>query len=913
MSKPVKRLTPTRETIRKLLLRSGNECAFPGCAEVLFNDRDTLIAECCHIEAALPGGERYNPNQSDEDCRSYDNLLFLCHKHHVETDDVTIFSVEALKKIKIDHDNRFREKQIVIGGNYVEQVTNSFQEIFTAIRDTSERVKHIDENLSELLKAQAQFEKEKIQYKEYFGPPQIAQFKGRIKELGALHIAFEQFNTFMIGGVSGVGKSTLIAQFLVENKTHKALWIDCEIVNNKEAFYEYFARFIRQEFNDNSIIQVLSATDNDVIQRSIINSLQQNHCCIVFDGLDDRIAELNPLLKSLNEYLISSKLFISTKFNIETVNWRNAVYKEALSGLDLEAFISLSKSYGIDTVSIDDQTNLYNQLNGHPFLLKLSISVLQYQPIESFISQLTSQNSIEISEYIKQKALEILSHEELILLEKLSVFVIPFRYKIGEYISPQNFPSAFKGLKDNFLIESFHPGFFIIPEFVRSHVVSPENRIDDIDLYKSYVEYLKAIENNLRNFERNALIFHAIKANMVDVARDEATKFLSGLMDNGKFNLAYRLALELEDGVETNQWSFIYYVQGRVNRFQGDYEQALKKYNQGLGLNDSPKSIATFKFERASILTYLAKELNEPKLLEEAKTSYIELSVTEDPTLSLQCQLSLLSIQLRSKNQGGVINKLEQLTNTINTEKVLINVQAGLWQMLGDAYSKAKEYPKAFQSFDKSIDLYKEAIVIFGMNTVDGLYHLYESYGWTYANAGDYSGAAQLFGLCVGLCNLFDLGLTKEKALFDYGFHLIMDKEFDKAVEVLREHYSFIVGNDLIEETDMPFVHGTLSFAQWYSGDYLEAVELLGLYILSSYKRGTRPVISIIEEDGMSDSFDVLNFFEKRMYVFIIPSGKTHQTFNEWVNVVAERREELKEPLSQFTLFKGGDGPESRP
>jgi len=52
MMSQMKRLTPASETIKKLLLRSGNECAFPGCLEVLFNDDNKLIGECCHIEAA---------------------------------------------------------------------------------------------------------------------------------------------------------------------------------------------------------------------------------------------------------------------------------------------------------------------------------------------------------------------------------------------------------------------------------------------------------------------------------------------------------------------------------------------------------------------------------------------------------------------------------------------------------------------------------------------------------------------------------------------------------------------------------------------------------------------------------------------------------------------------------------------
>lgn len=132
-----KRLAPTAETLKMLLLRSGNKCAYPGCDHVVFNDKDKLVAECCHIEAALPGGERYNVNQTEENRRSIENLLFLCHKHHVETDDVNIYTVEKLKKIKQDHEDNFKENPpsaSIASMNNVNQVLVSMTEIERSLK-----------------------------------------------------------------------------------------------------------------------------------------------------------------------------------------------------------------------------------------------------------------------------------------------------------------------------------------------------------------------------------------------------------------------------------------------------------------------------------------------------------------------------------------------------------------------------------------------------------------------------------------------------------------------------------------------------------------------------------------------------------------------------------------------------------
>jgi len=96
-------------TIKRLYAFSGNQCAFPDCKETLFNsDNEINKSNICHIEAAEPGGQRYNPNSTDEYRRSYDNLILLCPNHHKETDNANIFTVEVLQDIKRKHHDKIR-------------------------------------------------------------------------------------------------------------------------------------------------------------------------------------------------------------------------------------------------------------------------------------------------------------------------------------------------------------------------------------------------------------------------------------------------------------------------------------------------------------------------------------------------------------------------------------------------------------------------------------------------------------------------------------------------------------------------------------------------------------------------------------------------------------------------------------
>jgi hypothetical protein len=114
MPEEPKRLTPTKDVLRELYLKSGNQCAFPGCVHPIINKDGVFVAELCHIEAVLPGGERFNPAQTNEQRRAFENLLLLCHAHHKVTDDVELYPVERMREIKESHEIKFTNAVEVI-------------------------------------------------------------------------------------------------------------------------------------------------------------------------------------------------------------------------------------------------------------------------------------------------------------------------------------------------------------------------------------------------------------------------------------------------------------------------------------------------------------------------------------------------------------------------------------------------------------------------------------------------------------------------------------------------------------------------------------------------------------------------------------------------------------------------------
>lgn len=161
------RLNPTVETKRALYLLSGNLCAFPGCNHRMIDENHNFIGEICHIQAANEGGERFNPNQTDEERRNISNLILLCPTHHKITDDVNQFTVDILQVMKRNHENQFLHAQKDIGylpDNYLNSITIYPKNLF-AITEVNE---YYNDYFSDVLKFIQSFEFVSTQARQYY-------------------------------------------------------------------------------------------------------------------------------------------------------------------------------------------------------------------------------------------------------------------------------------------------------------------------------------------------------------------------------------------------------------------------------------------------------------------------------------------------------------------------------------------------------------------------------------------------------------------------------------------------------------------------------------------------------------------------------------------------------------------------
>lgn len=107
-----RRLPPTSTTTRELYLYSGNQCAYPGCTSSLLKDNSTWNCEVAHIYGVKEGSARGEHTLTNEELRDVSNLLLMCQEHHSDIDNKALegrYTVEVVRKMKVDHENRYRE------------------------------------------------------------------------------------------------------------------------------------------------------------------------------------------------------------------------------------------------------------------------------------------------------------------------------------------------------------------------------------------------------------------------------------------------------------------------------------------------------------------------------------------------------------------------------------------------------------------------------------------------------------------------------------------------------------------------------------------------------------------------------------------------------------------------------------
>jgi len=283
----VKRLTPTKETLVRLFAKSGNKCAFENCTHKLFAEDGTFIAEVCHIEAAMKGGERFREQMTNDERRNQENLILLCHAHHKISDNVIKYKVDKLQEIKRKHEAKF-----ISGGESIKLTETNFNSVITKYEEELKRLLEILSKLVHFKKPEQEFSRLKANYR-----PSIQQFENNLNyfisaeektiQSFADNFQYDKIKTGLLLGLPSSGKTTL------------ALGVSRKLY---EFNFESYYLELNHELSKKEIVQELLV-------------ISKSKSLIIVDDIQKNLSLAIDIYSELEEIPNISALFISRKLS----------------------------------------------------------------------------------------------------------------------------------------------------------------------------------------------------------------------------------------------------------------------------------------------------------------------------------------------------------------------------------------------------------------------------------------------------------------------------------------------------------------------------------------------------------------------------------------------------------------------
>lgn len=284
--------------------------------------------------------------------------------------------------------------------------------------------------------------------------PTPRYFFGRTTELDTFRAALESpdLQLVVISGISGVGKTTFLAQ-AARNSGLQVFWQDLHEWDTERTVAEMIASY----FATSGLPQLQSYLDSGRFELGefglVLSELvASNGHLFIIDDLD-RAPRLLPLIALLRKTLGPCRLAVAAEeppaglFEPGEVSPRGLVRLLPLEGLDPPAAQQLLEAR---RVTVEDFEQLYGITQGHPLALEL---------VGSGPVQVARQ---EVFRYLEESFYAGLSREEQELLEQAAVFRQPF--------PATALPREIRSLRKGSLLREVGRGLFTVHALLRDRI-----------------------------------------------------------------------------------------------------------------------------------------------------------------------------------------------------------------------------------------------------------------------------------------------------------------------------------------------------------------------------------------------------------------------------------------------------------
>ncbi|NOQ24704.1 MAG: tetratricopeptide repeat protein [Bacteroidales bacterium] len=454
------RKTPTQVTIKRLFALSGNTCAFQNCKNKLVED-ETILGEVCHIESAN-NAARHNPKATDDELRSFENLILMCGEHHKIIDaNETEYPTTRIKQWKKEHEEKYSNGEYSISDDNVDKILDKIENQYNLNQKAEKFNVNIiyNEAVDSIQVEQAQQKEASFEnipetifenkLKNDRKPSRL--FTGRKDKLLEIENAFNQNEITTLTGIGGIGKTELILKFIdsfQKDRKEKVTWQDFIESTNFDNF------IVASGFG---IIIQSNKTEREKFS-AFIDKINEHQRIIIWDNFHDNTDNtFCDFLDFANGRLTKSKIIIISRTNEKTSLLKNIKltdFKESF----LYAKALKDDRYPDSELRDEEIKSICKYVKGHPLAIELSLNLCQSMSVEKVIGKLSEHKKgiDELSQRLFEDILdqESTSQAEKELLYQFSIFKEGILEEAVEVIfGDKCFFGTLPLLKDKYLIE----------------------------------------------------------------------------------------------------------------------------------------------------------------------------------------------------------------------------------------------------------------------------------------------------------------------------------------------------------------------------------------------------------------------------------------------------------------------------
>jgi tetratricopeptide (TPR) repeat protein/DNA-binding MarR family transcriptional regulator len=646
----------------------------------------------------------------------------------------------------------------------------------------------------------------------YMSIPPVRMFFGRRNELDEFQIKFKKFPVFIVEGMAGIGKTTLVSKVLTDlESSWKIFWYRMQDWDKPRSILQGIAEFLN-ELGRGDLLTELNTSGQELnmysITKILIAEFKEIKAVLVLDDFHRASDSLQQLLTALIESLDSEsnvRLIIIARTHLPIYDLRDSTLKEKVNSLKLDGLDETSSREmfrGMD-VQDEDFKKIYTVTGGHP----LAIELIQASGNVSDFK--------DIMQFIKEQVLQKLTKEEKALFMSISVHRVPAPLRAFLIEDDADFDTVDSLINKTLLLElesdrySVHN---IIREFFYSRLVSKQRKAYHLHAAEYFSDAAVEDQNVIE------AVFHYINADAQDSAAEIMITRAPELLERGYLEEAMNILTSFDSNVSLEHLARLNTLKGDILSIWGEWDNVFEYYWQSYFLtlmanqNSEPDKAGFLK--SVGLIGWKPPEVEAARTNLSSSLKVLSSSGDLEGAVEVENSLAWLNWMIgeyddSEKLYNKLYNKLESKNDSSGTAKILIK--------LGNVYWSRNNLKHSIESYEKGLDLFRSSDDVYG--TVRAISQL----ALMHVEGAEYDKGNEYIQKGLDLSDKYHFKKGWAYLLLHYAQNLVLQGKSEKArTELVKAQETFETLHDALGSAYSSALAGLISK---YSGEPKQAIK----------------------------------------------------------------------------------------